>query len=274
MDKKMYHIAAEVALFGGLCIYVNQKNKSIQQEVIDLQQEIDEISETIESKAHGSFVEHGKLFKLQEQTKTELQQINEMKLQLKQDVTQLQTVREKHNVEQEQIKNSLEEHVNILQQRKHKLDERELSLLKKEEELETKENTILQKENYLNTKHKQLVEFEKRLQEEQSRYKLEEAPPLPQYTNSYYASQATHVSQPVPNTFHTSNSVNVDPYKSDDELVVDLDVDGNNYESELEIDDEIERELNAIEESVQSVQKSKSKSRKSKSKMTKNKKRD
>jgi TolA-binding protein len=104
MDKKIYHIAAELAMFGGLFFYVNRKNKSISYQLEELQQEIDEMNETIESKAHGSFMEHSKLYQLQEKNKDELHQIQEIKTQLKEDVQQLQLARDQHHIEQEKIK--------------------------------------------------------------------------------------------------------------------------------------------------------------------------
>ena len=53
--KKMYHVAAEVAIFGALYYYVSKKNKDLQDRVDYIQQDISEIIENIESNNDSSY---------------------------------------------------------------------------------------------------------------------------------------------------------------------------------------------------------------------------
>ncbi len=45
----MYHIAAELTLFGGLFYYVNTKHKNLISKLYDLEEEIEEINEALNS---------------------------------------------------------------------------------------------------------------------------------------------------------------------------------------------------------------------------------
>ena len=45
MNKKVYHIAAELTLFGGLFFYASKRNNELRQELYHLEQDIEEISE-------------------------------------------------------------------------------------------------------------------------------------------------------------------------------------------------------------------------------------
>ena len=114
--KKIYHVAAEVAIFGAMYFYVNKKNKDLLDKIQYIQDDIEELTETIESNNDSSYTEHKKLFQLQEKTKKEMDEVHTIKSQLSEDVKQLKLAREQHHTEQHQIQTSLSEHVKLLQQ--------------------------------------------------------------------------------------------------------------------------------------------------------------
>lgn len=225
--KKIYHVAAEVAIFGAMYFYVNKKNKDLLDKIQYIQDDIEELTETIESNNDSSYTEHNKLFQLQEKTKKEMDEVHTIKSQLSEDVKQLKLAREQHHTEQHQIQTSLSEHVKLLQQRKQTLDLSEQRLQQKEDSLQQREQKLLYRE--------QLVkELEQRLSTEQSSKSNKDIPMPPQF--SY---------QPNSNA-NEANEVN----EHDDE----------------DIDEEIERELNSLEEQLHSVSKDRVRQEKSKSK--------
>ncbi len=117
----MYHVAAEITLFGGLFYYVSKKNNELRQQLYELEQEIEEIIDSDDPSSSSNDLR--KAYQLQEKSKSDYEQIQAIKKQLSNDVQELQAARDLHAMEQTQIQHTYEEKIRELQQKRDELAE-------------------------------------------------------------------------------------------------------------------------------------------------------
>ena len=279
----MYHIAAEITLFGGLFYYVSKKNNDLRQKLYEIEQDIEDIAE---SDGSSNF---NKVSKLQDKFKEEFENVQTIKKQLSRDVKDLQLAREQHNQEQKQIQQTFEERIRELQQKrdelaiaqqKHqddvkKLKDKELTLNSLEQSLKMKSQTVPMHPIPIQPVHQPFNPYQS------SSVPMHPIPiqPVPQPVH-----QPVHQASPSMHMKHTQVHMQNQPFQQELEPVLkqdpnpasnqdDQEVELDPYEPQFdEIDDEIDAELELLEQMDSNKfkrSKSKSKSRarsKSKSK--------
>lgn len=279
----MYHIAAEITMFGGLFYYVSKRNNDLRQQLYELEQDIEEIAETMETNPPSG--DYHKAIQMQEKTKSEYEQVQTIKKQLSHDVQELQVARDKHNLEQKQIQQTYEEHIRQLQLKRNELEKAQSEYNKDKQALEQRERLLEQREKILKKLPVQ--------QEVHQHAPTQHFPPQHQHfptQQQNFPPPQTMQPQPqpsIPQNVHVTAPLRPSPEEKRRELAdqfpilqqkptnkVEIEVveeEDNRFDSidNDEIDDEIDAELQRLEEmdSVRSRHsKSKSKSKKYKSK--------
>ena len=204
MNKKLYHIAAELSLFGGLFYYASKKNNDLRQELYHLEQDIEEISEVLQNTNQSAFSDYNKAFQLQEKNRNETESLQKIKTNLAHDVQELKTARELHEAEKKQVEDQLSEHIRTIQSTKQELErtaQQQQATTQTQtvraQQLEQREKTLLQRENEVQQKERTIVVREKQAELQQAqrlrmeRTELESPMRSNEEVQAHYVKQAT-----------------------------------------------------------------------------------
>ena len=281
MNKRLYHIAAELSLFGGLFYYASKKNNELRQELYHLEQDIEEISEVLQNTNQSSFSDYNKAYQLQEKNRNEAESLQKIKSNLAHDVQELKTARELHEAEKQQVEEQLSEHIRTIQSTKQELERtsqqqnatnqsqaiRSQQLEQREKTLQQQEKEIQQRERSITVREKQLevqrLQFERTQIEspvrshEDVRITTEQSTTeSPKRSNeelqAQYVRQATQaMAKQYPHTEVTNvlNMAASAASQSKPSSMIIEEVKDEPYEfDDEEIDDEVDRELAQLEE--------------------------
>lgn len=176
-NKKIYHIAAEATLLFGLFYYASKKNNEIRQELYELEQDIEEVSEALQNTSNSNLADYNKVYQLQEKTKQDMEALHQIKQTLAHDVQELKQARELHESEKVQVENTLSEHIRSIRTRQQEqdaieskqqaqqqaitirlqqLEQRELSISQREKKHEQREKLLENREKQMDYKEKQM----------------------------------------------------------------------------------------------------------------------
>jgi hypothetical protein len=171
MNKRLYHIAAELSLFGGLFYYASKKNNELRQELYHLEQDIEEISEVLQNTNQSAFSDYNKAYQLQEKTRNEAESLQKIKSNLAHDVQELKTARELHEAEKQQVEEQLSEHIRTIQNTKLELERTaqqqnatNQTQTIRTQQLEQREKTLQQQEKEIQQRERNLIVREKQLE--------------------------------------------------------------------------------------------------------------
>jgi hypothetical protein len=276
MNKRLYHIAAELSLFGGLFYYASKKNNELRQELYHLEQDIEEISEVLQNTNQSAFSDYNKAYQLQEKTRNEAESLQKIKSNLAHDVQELKNARELHEAEKQQVEEQLSEHIRTIQTTKQELERtaqhqqattqshtiRNQQLEQREKALQQHEKEIQQRERQLTVREKQLeaqrLKFERTQMEspirthDESRRVVDSPKRSNEELQAHYVKQAAQaMAKQYPHADVTNVLHMASPAASSENpsgMVIE-EVTDHSYEFDHEeIDDEVDRELAQLEE--------------------------